>query len=72
MPENSANQAARYVNDLNRLGSQQSQIRALFSKFFPFFVALLFLVLVGTYGAVSLQVANENLIMLVAASIIGG
>ena len=72
MPENSANRAARYVNDLNRLGTQQSQIKFLFSRFFPFFVALLFLVLVGTYGAVSLQVANENLIMLVAASIIGG
>ena len=72
MLENSANRAARYVNDLNRLGTQQSQIKFLFSRFFPFFVALLFLVLVGTYGAVSLQVANENLIMLVAASIIGG
>ena len=72
MPKNSANRAARYVNDLNRLGTQQSQIKSLFSKFFPFFVALLFLVLVGTYGGVSLQVANENLIMLVAASIIGG
>ena len=33
---------------------------------------MIFLVLVGAYGGLSLQVANENLIMLVAASIIGG
>jgi hypothetical protein len=66
------NRASRYISDLNRLGIQQGQIRSLFSKFSPFFVALFFLVLVGAYGGLSLQVANENLIMLVAASIIGG
>ena len=72
MSGHKTNRASRYISDLNRLGIQQGQIRSLFSKFFPFFVALFFLVLVGAYGGLSLQVANENLIMLVAASIIGG
>jgi PiT family inorganic phosphate transporter len=72
LSEKTPDRSSRYVNDLNRLGVQQGQVRSLFSKFLPFFVAIFFLVLVGVYGGLSLQVANENLIMLVAASIIGG
>ena len=38
----------------------------------PFALALLFMVLAGVFGNVNLQVAPENILMLVAASVIGG
>ena len=62
----------RYVSDLQRLDAHQTQIRLFLSKLFPFFIALIFLVIVGVYGGLSLEVADENLIMLVSAAIIGG
>ncbi len=72
MPPTSHQSPNRYVNDLRRLGAQRGEVRSFFAKLFPFFVAMIFLVIVGVYGSLSLQVANENLIMLVAAAIIGG
>ena len=57
---------------LQRLDAHQKQIRLFLSKLFPFFIALIFLVIVGVYGGLSLEVADENLIMLVSAAIIGG
>jgi len=62
----------RYINDLNRLKTQRSELRRFFARLFPFFIAMIFLVIVGVYGSLSLKVADENLIMLVAAAIIGG
>jgi len=62
----------RYVSDLQRLDAHQKQTRLFLSKLFPFFIALIFLVIVGVYGGLSLEVADENLIMLVSAAIIGG
>jgi PiT family inorganic phosphate transporter len=62
----------RYVSDLQRLAAQQTQTRFLLSKLFPFLIAIIFLVIVGVYGGLGLKVADENLIMLVSAAIIGG
>ena len=72
MSNSSPSSKDRYVRDLQRLDSQQTQVRTFLAKLFPFFIALIFLALVGVYGGLSLQVADENLIMLVSAAIIGG
>lgn len=72
MSTSTSDKAKRYVNDLNRFGAQRGEMQSLFAKFFPYVIALLFLVIVGVYGSLSLKVASENVIMLIAASIIGG
>ena len=71
MSSSSQQNPNRYVNDLNRLKAQRSESKDFFARLFPFFIAIIFLVIVGVYGSLSLKVADENLIMLVAA-IIGG
>ena len=72
MSSSSQQNPNRYVNDLNRLKAQRSELQHFFARLFPFFIAIIFLVIVGVYGSLSLKVADENLIMLVAAAIIGG
>jgi PiT family inorganic phosphate transporter len=65
-------QSNRYVNDLRRMDYKAGQVKSLFSGLMPFFIAALFLCLVGIYGSLSLNVASDDIIMLVAAASIGG
>ena len=62
----------RYVNDLRRFDFTNSQVLNFRGRLLPFTIAAVFLVLAGMLGNYSLQVASENLILLIAASVIGG
>ena len=58
----------RYVNDLRKLEfSKQQEISTRFGRF-PFLVSLVFLMAAGYWGFLNLNVATENIIILVAAS----
>jgi len=72
MKKNLLKQSNRYINDLRRMDYQQEQIKSARSGLLPFVIAAIFLIIAGIYGSLSLQVASENIIMLVAAAIIGG
>jgi PiT family inorganic phosphate transporter len=62
----------RYVNDLRKLEfSKQQEISTRFGRF-PFLVSLIFLIAAGYWGFLNLDVSTENIIILVAASTIGG
>ncbi|MEK9718619.1 MAG: inorganic phosphate transporter, partial [Candidatus Puniceispirillum sp.] len=71
-PDDPLKQSNRYVNDLRRMDYQQGQVKSVFAGFLPFVVSAIFLCIVGIYGSLSLKVASEDIIMLVAAAIIGG
>ncbi len=62
----------RYVNDLRRMSYIAGETKSLRTQLLPFGLAAVFLILAGIYGNISLHVAPENLIILIAASIIGG
>lgn len=62
----------RYVNDLRRLMFVQSEVTQLRGRLLPFTVAAIFLLIVGIYGNMSLQVATKDVAMLIAAAVIGG
>ena len=51
---------------------QQGQVKNARSGLLPFVIAAIFLIIAGIYGSLSLEVASENIVMLVAAAIIGG
>ena len=51
---------------------QQDQVKNARSGLLPFVIAAIFLIIAGIYGSLSLHVASENIVMLVAAAIIGG
>ena len=51
MSSSSQQHPNRYVNDLNRLKAQRSELQHLFARLFPFFIAIIFLVIVGVYGS---------------------
>ena len=72
MKKNQLKQSNRYINDLLRMDYQQGQVKSARSGLLPFVIAAIFLIIAGIYGSLSLQVASENIIMLVAAAIIGG
>ena len=62
----------RYVNDLRKLEfSKQQEISTRLGRF-PFLVSLAFLMAAGYWGFLNLEVSTENIIILVAASTIGG
>lgn len=72
MKNNQIKKSNRYINDLRRIGFQQGQVINARSSFLPFAIAAVFLCFIGIFGSISLNVAPENLVMLVAAAIIGG
>ena len=51
---------------------QQGQVKNARSGLLPFVIAAIFLIIAGIYGSLNLHVASENIVMLVAAAIIGG
>jgi PiT family inorganic phosphate transporter len=62
----------RYVNDLRKLEfAQQQTANATFGKI-PFMLAGAFLIVAGYWGYLNLEVSTENIIILIAASAIGG
>ena len=65
-------QSNRYVNDLRRFSFAQGEVKNVRGKFLPFTVAGIFLIVAGIYGNLSLQVAPQDVFMLVCASAIGG
>ena len=62
----------RYVNDLRRLDFAQSEAKRISFGWQAFAVAGLFLVAAGFYGFSSLDVAPEDVFILIAAASIGG
>ena len=72
MSKNHKNPSQRYVNDLNRFGYISGKAKQIRGQMLPFALALLFMVLAGVFGNINLHVAPENILMLVAASVIGG
>ncbi len=62
----------RYVNDLRRFDFIYGTVEQLRGQFLPFAFAALFLILAGVLGNFSLHVAPDDLILLIAASVIGG
>ncbi|MDC1118895.1 inorganic phosphate transporter, partial [Alphaproteobacteria bacterium] len=72
MKKNHLKQSNRYINDLRRMNYQQGQVKNARSGLLPFAIAAIFLIIAGIYGSLSLDVASENIVMLVAAAIIGG
>jgi len=72
MSKNHKNPSQRYVNDLNRFGYISGKAQQIRGQMLPFALALLFMVLAGVFGNINLHVAPENILMLVAASVIGG
>jgi len=72
MSDESKKLGNRYVNDLRKLEfAQQQTANAQFGKL-PFFIAGLFLIVAGYWGYLNLEVSTENIIILIAASAIGG
>ena len=65
-------QSNRYVNDLRRFSFAQGEVKQVRGKFLPFTVAGIFLIVAGIHGNLSLQVAPQDVFMLVCASAIGG
>ena len=62
----------RYVNDLRKLEfSKQQEISTRFGRL-PFLVSIVFLIAAGYWGYLNLEVSTENILILVAASTIGG
>src|SRR6056300_579411 len=72
MSKNHKNPSQRYVNDLNRFGYISGKAQQIRGQMLTFALALLFMVLAGVFGNINLHVAPENILMLVAASVIGG
>ena len=65
-------QSNRYVNDLRRIYFSHDQVKQRRMVLLPFTIAALFLVIAGIYGSMSLDVASEDVVMLVSAAVIGG
>ena len=65
-------QSNRYINDLRRINYLHGQVKNVRSRLLPFVIAAIFLIIAGIYGSLNLDVASENIVMLVAAAIIGG
>ncbi|MDC3193183.1 inorganic phosphate transporter, partial [Alphaproteobacteria bacterium] len=72
MEKNQQKQSNRYINDLRRMDYLHGQVKNVRSRLLPFIIAAIFLIIAGIYGSLSLDVASENIVMLVAAAIIGG
>ena len=72
MPNKNQKSSGRYVNDLKRFSFAQSEVKQLRGRLLPFTLAGLFLIFAGIYGSLSLQVATQDVVMLVAAATIGG
>ena len=64
--------ANRYVNDLRRFSFAHGEVKQVRGQLLPFTVAAIFLLVAGIYGNMSLQVAPQDVVMLVCASAIGG
>ena len=72
MTQRNKEPSKRYVNDLRRFNFIYGTVKQLRSQLLPFAFATLFLILAGVLGNFSLHVAPDDLILLIAASIIGG
>ena len=72
MASESDKQSHRYVNDLRRFSFAYGEVKQIRGRLLPFTVAGIFLFVAGIYGNISLQVAPQDVVMLVCASVIGG
>ena len=72
MGKNDVDSSNRYVNDLRRFDFTNGKVMQLRGRLLPFTLAAAFLVIAGLIGNFSLQVTSEDIILLVAASVIGG
>lgn len=72
MGKNQEKSSNRYVNDLRRASYYWGQVTTVRSNFLPISIAIIFIVLAGIYGSLSLEVASEEIVLLVAAAAIGG
>ena len=72
MKNSQIDQSNRYINDLRRLDYRFGQVKQRRTTLLPFTIAGLFLVVAGIYGSMNLDVAPENIVMLVSAAAIGG
>ena len=72
MEKNQEKSSNRYVNDLRRASYYWGQVTTVRSNFLPISIAIIFIVLAGIYGSLSLEVASEEIVLLVAAAAIGG
>ena len=72
MEKNQEKSSNRYVNDLRRASYYWGQVTTVRSNFLPISIAIIFIVLAGIYGSLNLEVASEEIVLLVAAAAIGG
>ena len=72
MQKNRLKQSNRYINDLRRMDYLHGQVKNVRSRLLPFVIAAIFLIIASIYGSLCLDVATENIVMLVAAAVIGG
>lgn len=72
MSKDQLEKSNRYINDLRRTDYQNRQVRNLRVNLLPYSIAAIFLVIAGIYGNMSLSVANDEVVMLIAAATIGG
>ena len=72
MEKNQVKSSNRYVNALRRASYYWGQVTTVRSNFLPISIAIIFIVLAGIYGSLSLEVASEEIVLLVAAAAIGG
>ena len=72
MSKHEIDQSNRYVNDLRRFDFTNGKVMQLRGRLLPFTLATAFLVIAGFIGNFSLQAASEDIILLIAASVIGG
>lgn len=66
------NPSNRYVNDLRRFTFAYGKVKQTRGQLLPFTFAAIFLVMAGIFGNISLNVATEDMVLLIAASVIGG
>ena len=72
MTVSSEKKSNRYINDLHRLNFDYGNLNKTRRRFLPYALAAIFLAAAGVFGNMSLQVTNEELVMLIAASVNGG
>ena len=72
MKTNQIKKSNRYVNDLRRASFLRSQVTTVRSNFLLISVGIIFIVFAGILGSLSLSVAKEEIILLIAAAAVGG
>jgi len=72
MTINQIKKSNRYINDLRRAFFLRNQVINLRSNSLLISVGIIFIVFAGILGSLSLSVANEEIILLIAAAAVGG